>query len=601
MCNSKYFPKDQGSISEDKRRTFSDSLFPKIPNSSEITHTLYRFFPNHTPELIDLTLKGMGDKSYTNTSYKVLDYTLSDELLKQCYTIEVGFPIEPIDQLIVQIEKLFAAIETLKRDIGYLTIPLCLHFVNKSSAYMAMSNNVPMCVIEISCLKTTKNSIEILKRLEDHLLKCGGIPHWGLRFLPIKKEKLKDYFPQFDEWSTVFAAFNGSLYTFSNSFTDELFLEVKKDNNLINVPIETNGPFNPVNKEFKRRGLVRYSPQDLNREFPYIAKGSYGVVFKGRVPDVPQTVAIKDMDIVDSNVIEDWKKELTVMNQNQSPYVVDVFGYTNDRNFVTIVMEYMAKGDLFNILHKKMEPLSILQRLRMARHVALGLTLLHQHNVIHRDVKSLNILVTEDYSCKLTDFGCAKAINNRSVLNTVNSGTPLWMAPEVKSGNYSFSADIYSVGLVFYELFEKKLPSWDDVRKIIVLPTQFQSYPMVNPCVNPNPERRPTAAQVVKALDNMIVGIVEAIKNNLPQVEQDMLSQSLNEDDLDNDLIKLYKHLLSRSPEQVDILISKSFGSQFPTGKSQPPTTPQNRPSLQLQQPQTQPQANGAPPYSQGY
>jgi len=277
------------------------------------------------------------------------------------------------------------------------------------------------------------------------------------------------------------------------------------------------------------------------------------------------------------------------MNQNQSPYVVDVYGYTNDRTIVTIVMEYMAKGDLFTILHKKMEPLSVLQRLRMARHCALGLALLHQHHVIHRDVKSLNILVTEEYSCKLTDFGCAKLVNDRQMFNTANSGTPLWMAPEVKRGQYTFSADIFSVGLVFYELFERKLPGWDDNRKIIILPNQFQSYSMVIPCVNTVPERRPTAGQVVKALDNMIVGIVESIKTNLPQVEQESLATTTEDQDLDNDLLRLYKHLLSRSPEDVDSLINKcGVNGQFPSGKSQTQTKPQLTKS-QVQQSVIQP------------
>jgi len=95
---------------------------------------------------------------------------------------------------------------------------------------------------------------------------------------------------------------------------------------------------------------------------------------------------------------------------------------------------------------------------------------------------------------------------------------------------------------------------------------------MVVPCVNFNPERRPSANQVVKALDNMIVGIVESIKTNLPKVEQESLASMKNgeEDNLENDLVRLYKHLLSRSPEEVDSLINKlSFGGQFPTSKGQ--------------------------------
>jgi len=426
----------------------------------------------------------------------------------------------------------------------------------------------------------------LIKRIEEELVKNGGIPHWALRFYPLRRERLKEYFPQFSEWSSVFTTFNGSLYTFSNAFTDELFHDaepLRKEYSITNnnPPIETSGPFKPVVKEFKRHGLVRYNPQDLERINPYIAKGSYGVVFKGRVPDVKDTVAIKDIDIIDSNVVEDWKKELMVMNQIQSPYVVEVYGYTNERNVVTIVMEFMTRGDLFTILHKNKENLSFLQRLRMARHCALGLVILHQHHIIHRDVKSLNILVTDDYSCKLTDFGCAKLVNDRQIFNTLNTGTPLWMAPEVRRGQYTFSADIFSVGLVFYELFEQKLPGWDDNKKVIILPQQFQSYPMVVPCVNAYPDRRPKAVDVVKALDNMIVSIVESIKTNLPKVEQESLVSMTNgdEDNLENDLVRLYKHLLSRSPQEVDSLIAKSCGGLFPSGKSSKPSQTQAQPS----------------------
>jgi len=268
------------------------------------------------------------------------------------------------------------------------------------------------------------------------------------------------------------------------------------------------------------------------------------------------------MDIVDSGVIEDWKKELTVMNNNQSPYVVDVYGYSNDRNIVTIIMEFMSKGDLFTLLHKRNHPLSVLERLRMARHCLLGISLLHQHQVIHRDVKSLNILVTEDYACKLTDFGCAKLMSDRQILNTANSGTPLWMAPEVKRGVYTFSADIYSIGLVFYELFERKLPAWDDNRKIVVLPTNFRYQHIIVPCVDVTPERRPTAAQVIKILDKMIVDIVESLKNSLPENQKDIIMSQKggNGDELDDDLVSLYKYFLTKPAEEVDELIMKFCG-----------------------------------------
>jgi hypothetical protein len=387
IYDSKYSPKDIGSDSHpDKRRSFSNTLTPRLPNAGELTNIIFRLFPMHSPELIDHILKSCSDRVYTDLSYKVMNMPFTDDLAYTCRTIQVAFPIEPINQLIEQIEKLFTLIEYLKRDIGYLTVPISFTFVNKSSAHLAMNSNSPVCFIEICSLRDTKNSLALIKRIEEEVVKHGGICHWGLRYSNFEKQNVKDTYPHFEAWSRAFSLLNGQIRTFTNSFTDDIFLDAVLGKNSV---LDTVGPFREA-KEYKRKGLVRYNPQDIHRDFPHIAKGSYGVVFKGKVADIPVPVAIKDMDIVDSGVIEDWKKELTVMNQNQSAYVVDVYGYSNDRNVVTIIMEFMTRGDLFSILHKKNLPLSILQTRRMARHCALGISLLHQHQVF---IEMLNLLI----------------------------------------------------------------------------------------------------------------------------------------------------------------------------------------------------------------
>lgn len=100
----------------------------------------------------------------------------------------------------------------------------------------------------------------------------------------------------------------------------------------------------------------------------------------------------------------------------------------------------------------------------------------------------MNILVTDDYACKLTDFGTAKLAGAQQIMMTVNAGTPLWMAPEVKVGQYSFPADIFryfsatyktnrplSLGLVLFEIFHGNLlPYWDNYTTTITLPTNFR-------------------------------------------------------------------------------------------------------------------------------
>jgi len=201
---------------------------------------------------------------------------------------------------------------------------------------------------------------------------------------------------------------------------------------------------------------------------------------------------------------------------------------------------------------------------------------------MHRDVKSMNVLVSEDYACKLTDFGCAKLVSDREIYNTINSGTPLWMAPEVKRGQYHFSADVYSLGLVLYELFEKKLPDYDQMRQTISLPPSFQSASVVIPCLNVSPERRPTAHQVVAVLEKMISNIVKSVQKLLPQAEQDKIqteTQLLNQQDtsdmLENELLVLYRHLLSKSPREVDRLINEAFANHNPPPATPPPTVQQ--------------------------
>jgi hypothetical protein len=208
-------------------------------------------------------------------------------------------------------------------------------------------------------------------------------------------------------------------------------------------------------KGLESQVLVRFQPSDIKRDHPHIARGGFGLVFKGNVPGTNEKVVIKDMEIQNQKSIDDWKKEVAVMCQNRSPYIAEIYGFTSENNTLTIVMEYFEFGDLFGILHKKADkhPLSLLQRMRMARHCTLGIAFLHKNHIIHRDIKSMNVLVRSDYACKLTDFGCAKLVHEQQqqqLFHTIATGTPFWMSPEVKTGGvYGFPADVFSLGIVF--------------------------------------------------------------------------------------------------------------------------------------------------------
>jgi len=268
--------------------------------------------------------------------------------------------------------------------------------------------------------------------------------------------------------------------------------------------------------------LKNFKPEQLLREYPPLAKGSYGTVYTGKVRDLGDTrVVIKDMQIVNYKSIQDWKNEIESMSRVRSRNIVEVFGYTCQGNILTIIMEYMSKGSLYEIIHVKHVPLTMIQRIRMARHCATGLSVLHSQSIMHRDIKSMNILVSDDLTCKITDFGCAKLLPNDFVFQTRNSGTPLWMAPEVRSGNYyGFPGDIYSLGLVLYEIFESRLPDFDQYRQIITMPQTYKFYSVIHPCLRLDPLKRPISTDLVKELNDAIHNIMTAVYEILPEDEK---------------------------------------------------------------------------------
>lgn len=321
----------------------------------------------------------------------------------------------------------------------------------------------------------------------------------------------------------------------------------------------------------KKKTITRFDENDIKRDMPHLSRGSYGIVYTGKVPGIKEKVVIKDMEMVSVQSVEEWKKEIELMCFTKCPYTVDIIGYSTNSKLLTIVMEYMQKGSLYDVLHKRKENLSAIQRMRMARHCALGVQRLHNCGVIHRDIKSMNILVTEDYSCKLTDFGCGKVIsdgvNTTIQLNTSNSGTPLWMAPEVKTGYiYDYSADIYSLGLVIYELFENQLPGYNGTTQSIVLPRSFRSQDIVLRCISKRPSDRLKADQVVEYLNSMIDHVLTKVRAQLPKEEEKALKSQkaklkLKADPTDLELIALYNLLLQKDPLYVDKLIDKAFSS----------------------------------------
>jgi len=192
-------------------------------------------------------------------------------------------------------------------------------------------------------------------------------------------------------------------------------------------------------------------------------KGSYGVVYKIKDLHTNKIHALKKIKI--SSVLHHKQKELLlnelrIMKYNYSPYLLKLEEMFIERGLnVCIVTPFIRYGDLNTIiLARKLyfkEQLIWIYFLQMC----LGVKYLHEHNIIHRDLKTSNIYLGEGDKIVIGDFGISKIFNNNQSMSRTFIGTPYYMSPEMLGQQeYDKKADIWSLGCVLYELLTFKMP-----------------------------------------------------------------------------------------------------------------------------------------------
>lgn len=186
-----------------------------------------------------------------------------------------------------------------------------------------------------------------------------------------------------------------------------------------------------------------------------LGKGVFGAVYQGTYFGTP--VAIKKLFItgVPKDVMRDFNKETTIMKGLRHPNIVLFMGSCCNPPNLLLVTELLQNGSFFDIYHKQPQPdldehVSI--SINIALDMAMGLCYLHNHDpvVIHRDLKSQNIMLCERMRTKIGDFGLSKF---REVGKTMSiCGSPLWVAPEVLRGEkYGVACDVYSFAIIVWE------------------------------------------------------------------------------------------------------------------------------------------------------
>ncbi|MGD9567178.1 MAG: Stk1 family PASTA domain-containing Ser/Thr kinase [Sedimentibacter sp.] len=236
-----------------------------------------------------------------------------------------------------------------------------------------------------------------------------------------------------------------------------------------------------------------------------IGGGGMSIVYKAKCRVLNRYVAIKvlrDELTSDPEFIAKFKQESLSAASLTHPNIVNIYDTGIEEDIYYIVME-LVKGETLKKYIQKKGRLTEQETLRISRQVAEALKHAHTNNIVHRDIKPHNILITEEGIAKVTDFGIARAATSSTINNTSNViGSVHYFSPEQARGGYvDDKSDIYSLGIVMYEMITGVVP-FDADNHISVAMKQIQEKPIP-------PSKKVKNLQISKGLEDIIMKCLE--------------------------------------------------------------------------------------------
>ncbi|KAK2992187.1 hypothetical protein RJ640_005674 [Escallonia rubra] len=323
-----------------------------------------------------------------------------------------------------------------------------------------------------------------------------------------------------------------------------------------------------------------------------IGRGGFGKVYKGVIDSGASIVAIKRLKPESHQGAPEFRTEIELLSRFRHSHIVSLIGYCDECHEMILVYKYMPRGTLADHLHKidksSNAPLSWVQRLNISIGAARGLDYLHtgtgfKDRVIHRDVKSSNILLEEDWAAKISDFGMSKvgpANQSCTHVSTHVKGTFGYLDPDYHStGQLTRKSDVYSFGVVLFEVMcgrpavdtrlddeeQWGLAGWakhcikeGKVDQIIdpslqgkILPDCLMVFVQIaEQCLHNRPKKRPTMAEVVAKLEYALA--LQERTYSLT-VEEESLSSSEENDNQDDACSSVEHEVITASSDGPNV------------------------------------------------
>lgn len=292
--------------------------------------------------------------------------------------------------------------------------------------------------------------------------------------------------------------------------------------------------------EMKALELFRIPFADL-KFLQAIGRGAMGDVIKAKYLGTVVVCKRIRREHITETALESFREEIVLMSCLRHPNIVQFIGASWDNpSNLCIVMEYLENGDMHSVLHSTIgknfswaDPL-----LKMAIDVVQGMLYLHSQEppIVHRDLKSVNVLCSATYGCNVGDFGLSRRYKKGVDALTTLVGTPFWLAPEIiRNDRYGPAADVYSFGIVLTELETRNTPynelsenglkvlmriAHNNLRPTLPPTCLATRRKLITDCLLDEPAKRPSFAEILARLQGPVQLEIEEVASRTTLLER---------------------------------------------------------------------------------